>query len=101
MELRDARLVDAEHLADLLHRQLVVVVEGYNEPLFSRQRVDRAGQHTLQLRFVQKQERVRVGGISRVADQQVASGFIVLRRDLVEAAQVEALDGVDQLVKIR
>src|SRR6478672_3920021 len=41
VELRDARLGDAEHLADLAERQLLVVVERHDELLALRQQRDR------------------------------------------------------------
>src|SRR3954464_2656769 len=51
VQLRDARLGDAEDLADLAQRQVLVVVEGDHELLALRQRGDGVGQAVLDLRL--------------------------------------------------
>ena len=49
VELRDPRLGDAEHLADLAQGQVLVVVEGDHEALALGQRLDRVGEAVLEL----------------------------------------------------
>ena len=53
MELRDARLGDAEHLADLAEREVLVVVERYYKLLPLREACDRLGEAVLHLARVQ------------------------------------------------
>src|SRR6185369_7572795 len=67
VQLGDARLGDAEHLADLSQGQVLVVVEGDHELLALRQRGDRVGQAVLELGRVEQLLRVRrVGVLQRV-----------------------------------
>ena len=54
MQLRDARLGDAEHLADLAQRQLLVVVERDDELLALGQPRDRVGERLAQLGLVER-----------------------------------------------
>jgi len=49
MQLRDARFVDAQLRADVLHRHFVVVVEGDDALLARRQRGDRVAHAILNL----------------------------------------------------
>src|SRR5439155_14931690 len=51
VQLRDARLGDPEHLADLSQRQLLVVVERDDELLALGQARDRLAERLLQLRL--------------------------------------------------
>src|SRR5687767_7477380 len=49
VELRDARLGDAQDLADLAQREVLVVVEGHDELLALGQAGDRVGEMVLHL----------------------------------------------------
>ncbi len=66
VQLRDARLGDAEHLADLAQGEVLVVVEGDDELLALGQRGDRLGEAVLDLAAGQRLLRV-VG--ARVGDR--------------------------------
>src|SRR6478672_458952 len=76
VELRDARLGDAEHLADLAQGQLLVVVEGDDELLALGQACDRLADRLFHLRL--RERALRVGRLC-VLDR-------VDERDLVAAA---------------
>ena len=81
VELRDARLGDAEHLADLAEGQLLVVVERDDELLALGQARDRVGERLLLLR--DREGALRVGS-ALVLDR-------VDERDLVAAAEPETV----------
>ena len=88
MQLRDARLGHAEHLADLAQGQLLVVVERDDELLPLGQPGDRLAERLLELRLGERRLRLRPLGVLDRVDQGdlVAAG----RRDrpeLVERAR--------------
>jgi hypothetical protein len=58
VELRDPGLGDAEHLADLAERQLLVVVQRDDELLPLRQVRDGLGERFLDLRLLERALRV-------------------------------------------
>ena len=66
MQLGDARLGDAEHLADLAQGQLLVVVERDDELLPLGQACDRVGDRLAQLRL--RERALRVGRV-RILDR--------------------------------
>src|SRR5581483_8485006 len=92
VQLRDARLGDAEHLADLAEGQLLVVVERDDELLALREARDRVGDRLAHLGVRERALRVgRVGVLDRV-DQ---GDLIALARDgpqLVERCDRGARD---------
>src|SRR3954470_903538 len=85
VQLGDARLGHAEHLADLPQRQILVVVEGDHELLALRQGGDRVGQPVLELGRRQHLLRVRgVGIVQRVEQAHGVAGGVRHGPQLVE-----------------
>src|SRR3954454_12525235 len=85
VELGNARLGDAEDLADLSQRQVLVVVERDHELLALGQRGDRVGQAVLQLGGVEQLLRVRrVRVVERVEQRDLVAGGVRHRPQLVE-----------------
>ncbi len=85
MQLGDARLGDAEHLADLAQGEVLVVVEGDDQLLALGQRGDRLGQAVLDLTAGQRLLRVlgaRVG--DRVEQRDLVAGGVRDGPELVE-----------------
>src|SRR5215216_7999571 len=85
VELGDARLGDAEDLADLAEGQVLVVVEGDHELLALGQRGDRVGQAVLDLGGVEQLlgvRRVRV--VERVEQRDLVARGVRDRPQLVE-----------------
>ena len=85
MQLGDARLGDAEDLADLAQGQVLVVVEGDHELLALGQRGDRVGEAVLELglrRALLRVERVRV--LDRVEQRDLVALGVGDRPQLVE-----------------
>jgi hypothetical protein len=73
VQLRDARLGDAEDLADLAQGQVLVVVERDHQLLTLRQRRDRIGQPVLELGGVEQQLRVGASGSCSVSSSETWS----------------------------
>src|SRR5215208_6289729 len=69
VQLRDARLGDPEHLADLPQGQLLVVVERDDDLLALGQPVDRVGHRLAQLGLVERGRRARARGVLDRVDQ--------------------------------
>src|SRR5512145_2048044 len=89
VELRDPRLGDAEHLADLAERELLVVVERDDELLALREPGDRLAERFLQLGGVKRA--LRCGSV-RVLDR-VDQGDLVTAR---AADRPELVEGGDR-----
>src|SRR5215208_6487270 len=85
VQLRDARLGHAEHLADLPQREVLVVVEGHDELLALRQPRDRVRQAVLHLGRVHLHGRVeRLGVLDRVQERDLVTGCVRDGPELVE-----------------
>src|SRR3954449_5664215 len=85
VQLGDARLGDAEDLADLAEGQVLVVVEGDHELLALGQGGDRVGEAVLELGGVEQVLRVgRVGVVQRVEERHGVAGGVRHRPQLVE-----------------
>src|SRR3954451_24136667 len=85
VQLGDARLGDAEDLADLAEGQVLVVVEGDHELLALGQGGDRVGEAVLELGGVEEVLRVgRVGVVQRVQQRHGVAGGVRHRPQLVE-----------------
>src|SRR5436190_1640288 len=85
VQLRDARLGDAEDLADLAQGQVLVVVERDHELLALWQRGDRVGEAVLELGGVEDLLRVRrVGVVQRVQQRHLVAARVRHGPELVE-----------------
>src|SRR3954454_23093498 len=85
VQVGDARLGDAEDLADLSEGQVLVVVEGDHELLALGQRRDRVGEAVLELGGVEQLLRVgRVGIVERVEQGDLVARGVGHRPQLVE-----------------
>src|SRR3954454_5114358 len=85
VQLGDARLGDAEDLADLSEGQVLVVVERDHELLALGQGGDRVGQAVLELGGVEDLLRVgRVGVVQRVQQRDLVAGRVRDRPQLVQ-----------------
>src|SRR3954454_10834153 len=85
VQLGDARLGDAEDLADLSEGQVLVVVEGDHELLALGQRGDRVGEAVLELGGVEQLLRVgRVRVLQRVEQADRVAGGVAHGPQLVE-----------------
>src|SRR5215208_3399997 len=85
VQLRDARLGDAEDLADLAQGQVLVVVERDHELLTLRQGGDRVGQAVLELGLGEQRLGVRgVGIVQRVEQADRVTAGVRDRPQLVE-----------------
>src|SRR5215211_916228 len=85
VELGDARLGHAEHLADLTQGQVLVVVERDHELLALGQGGDRVGEAVVELGGVEQLLRVgRVGVVERVEQGDLVAGGVRHRPQLVE-----------------
>src|SRR5919199_188060 len=85
VQLAHARLGDAEDLADLSERQVLVVVERHHELLALRQAPDRLGDAVLQVGGVHRRRRVgRVGVVERVEQADRVAARVARRPQLVE-----------------
>src|SRR3954451_23557745 len=85
VQLGDARLGDAEDLADLPEGQVLVVVEGDHELLALGQRGDRVGEAVLELGGVEQVVRVgRVRVVKRVEQGDLVARGVRHRPQLVE-----------------
>src|SRR5690349_16268518 len=101
VQLRDARLGHAEHLADLAQGQLLVVVERDDQLLALGQPRDRLAERLLQLRLRQLGLRLRALGVLDRVDQGdlVAAGGGD-RPELVEGGDRGAPDLGEALVEL-
>src|SRR5919206_830235 len=108
VQLADARLGDAEDLADLSKRQVLVVVEGDDELLAFGQAGDRVGHAVLEVGLVEGGGRVgRVGVVQRVEQRDLVAARVAHGPQLVEGGHrgvgdlqqrvLELLDGDAQL----
>src|SRR5436190_7400492 len=90
VHLTDATFGDAEHLTDLGERQALVVVEGDDDLLPLRQRVDGAREKVLRLLGLERLDRVlglRV--LERVDQRQLVAAFTADVEQLVERDDVD------------
>src|SRR5919112_3221357 len=109
VQLADARLGDAEDLADLSERQVLVVVERHDELLALGQPRDRVGDAVLEVGGVHRRGRVgRVGVVEGVQQRHRVAARVADRPQLVQRGDrrvgdlhqevLEVLDGDLQLL---
>src|SRR5919201_1702954 len=84
VELRNARLGHAQHLADLAQRQLLVVVEGDDELLAFRQARDRVAERLAELSLCERRLRMWPPGVLDRVDQ---GHLVAARRDRPELVE--------------
>ena len=101
MQLRDAGLGHAEHLADLAQRQLLVVVEGDDDLLALGKARDRLRHRLLRLRHVERGVRLRpLAVFDRVDEGDLVAGRRRHGPQLVESRDRRARDVEEALVEL-
>ena len=96
MQLRDARLGHAEHLADLAQGQLLVVVERDDELLALGQAGDRLAERLPHLGLRERRLRLRP---LRVLDRVDQGDLVAARRTTVQSSSSAAID--DREISVR
>src|SRR3954447_2017340 len=101
VQLRHARFGDAEHLADLSQRQVLVVVERHDQLLALRQAGDRVGQAILHLGRVHRVGRIdRVRVLDRVEQRDLVSRGVRQRPQLVEGDHGAVRDARERVLEL-
>src|SRR3954451_24462910 len=101
VELRNSRFRDAEDLADLAERQVLVVVEGHDELLALGQSRDGVREAVLHLGGVHRGRRIdRVRVLDRVEQRDLVAGRVRERPQLVESHDRAVRDAGERLLKL-
>src|SRR5215211_5577260 len=101
VELRDARLGHAEHLADLAQGEVLVVVEGDDELLALGQARDRVGDAVVELGLVHDLGRVgRLGVLEGVEQRDLVTARVRHRPELVEGRDGRVRDLDQRVVEV-